>query len=96
MIYGYARISTDGHYIDAHVHQLTNAGCTKDLAEFECDLIWMRTGEGCKQARARGVKMGRKPKLTPHQQREAIKRKDNAEAVREINIHHTTISWPSL
>ena len=66
------------------------------LAEFERDLIRTRTGEGRERAKARGVKMGRKPKLTPHQQREAMKRRDNGEAVREIarsfNVHHATIS----
>ena len=45
---------------------------------------------------ARGVKMGRKPKLTAHQQREAIKRRDRGEPVREIartyNVSHSTIS----
>jgi hypothetical protein len=40
------------------------------LAEFERDLIRARTGEGRERAKARGVKMGRKPKLTPHQQAE--------------------------
>ena len=34
------------------------------LAEFERDLIRARTGEGRERAKARGVKMGRKPKLT--------------------------------
>ena len=34
------------------------------LAEFERDLIRVRTGEGRERAKARGVKMGRKPKLT--------------------------------
>ena len=66
------------------------------LAEFERDLIRVRTGEGRERARARGVRMGRKPKLTPHQQREAMKRRDNGEPVREIarsfNVHHATIS----
>ena len=37
------------------------------LAEFERDLIRTRTGEGRARAKANGVKMGRKPKLTPHQ-----------------------------
>jgi hypothetical protein len=40
--------------------------------------------------------MGRKPKLTPNQQRESLKRHDNGELVREIarsfNVHHATIS----
>src|SRR5271155_526005 len=66
------------------------------LAEFERDLIRARTSEGRERAKARGVKMGRKPKLTPHQQREAMKRRENGEAVREIarsyNVHNSTIS----
>lgn len=66
------------------------------LAEFERDLIRTRTSEGRERAKARGVKMGRKPKLTPHQRQEALRRKDNGEAVREIarsyNVHNSTIS----
>jgi DNA invertase Pin-like site-specific DNA recombinase len=67
------------------------------LAEFERDLIRARTSEGRKRAVAQGVKMGRKPKLTPHQQREAIKRRDRGdETLREIarsyNVHNSTIS----
>jgi DNA invertase Pin-like site-specific DNA recombinase len=66
------------------------------LAEFERELIRARTGEGRERAKARGVKMGRKPKLTAHQQREAIKRRDKGEAVRDIartfNVSHSTIS----
>ena len=66
------------------------------LAEFERDLIRARTGEGRERAKARGVKMGRKPKLTPHQRAEAIKRRDAGEPMRDIgksfNISHSTIS----
>jgi DNA invertase Pin-like site-specific DNA recombinase len=40
------------------------------LAEFERELIRTRTGEGRQLAKARGVIMGRKPKLTGHQRRE--------------------------
>ena len=40
--------------------------------------------------------MGRKPKLTPHQQTEAIKRREAGELIREIartyNVHNSTIS----
>jgi DNA invertase Pin-like site-specific DNA recombinase len=66
------------------------------LAEFERDLIRSRTSEGRARAKARGVKMGRKPKLTAHQRAEAIRRKDNGEPVRDIartyNVHNSTIS----
>jgi DNA invertase Pin-like site-specific DNA recombinase len=177
MIYGYARVSTDGQSVDAQVKQLREAGAEKvfretasgarsdrpglactlasldkgdvlmvtrldrlarstrdflnttatiaskgagfrslgdtwadsttahgrlmmtvlaGLAEFETSLIHARTGEGRERAKARGVKMGRKPKLTPHQQREAIKRRDKGEPMREIartyNVSHSTIS----
>jgi DNA invertase Pin-like site-specific DNA recombinase len=67
------------------------------LAEFERDLIRARTGEGRGRAKARGVKLGRKPKLTPHQIREAIKRREHdGETIRDIartfNVSHSTIS----
>ncbi len=67
------------------------------LAEFERELIRARTGEGREHARARGVKMGRKPKLNPHQIREALKRRDSGkETLREIalsyDVSHQTIS----
>jgi DNA invertase Pin-like site-specific DNA recombinase len=67
------------------------------LAEFERELIRTRTGEGRARAKARGAKLGRKPKLTPHQQREAIKRRDEEnEPVRDIArsyaVSHSTIS----
>src|SRR5271166_5077007 len=67
------------------------------LAEFERDLIRTRTGEGRARAVARGVKMGRPPKLTPHQQREAIKRRDRGEESlveigRSYNVSGATIS----
>src|SRR3974390_3428148 len=53
------------------------------LAEFERDLIRARTSEGRERAVARGVKMGRPPKLTPHQRREA-RRARGTEALAEI------------
>ena len=49
------------------------------LAEFERDLIRARTGEGRARAVARGQKMGRPPKLTTHQRRKAIKRRDTGD-----------------
>lgn len=177
MIYGYARVSTDGQSVDAQVRQLTRAGCgrvfrevasgaktdraqlrrvlgqlaaddvlmvtrldrlarsTRDLlntlaaiadrkadfrslgdtwadtttahgrlmltvlgglAEFERELIRARTSEGRSRAKARGIKMGRPPKLTQHQVKEALRRRDAGEPVREIarsyNVSHSTIS----
>src|SRR5271168_2205039 len=158
--YGYARVSTDGQSVDAHVRQLTKAGCRKvfrevasgaktdraqlrrlldhleardvlmvtrldrlarsardllntlaaitdrkagfrslgaawadtttshgrlmltvlgGLAEFERDLIRARTSEGRARAKANGTHLGRPFKLTPHQQKEAIKRRDRGE-----------------
>src|SRR5450631_564813 len=165
MIYGYARVSTDGQSVDAQVRQLTKAGCKKmfretasgvktervqlrkaleqidagdvlmvtrldrlarstrdllntlgtiadrkagfrsladtwadttsahgrlmltvlgGLAEFERELIRTRTGEGRQRARARGVVMGRRPKLTAHQRREAIARREAGEVLTDI------------
>jgi DNA invertase Pin-like site-specific DNA recombinase len=66
------------------------------LAEFERELIRARTGEGRARAKAAGKSLGRKPKLTPHQKQEAIHRRDQGEAVREIartyNVSPSTIS----
>src|SRR5205823_11599394 len=45
------------------------------LAEFERELIKARTAEGRERAKGRGVRMGRKHKLTPHQRDEVRKRK---------------------
>jgi DNA invertase Pin-like site-specific DNA recombinase len=66
------------------------------LTEFERQSIRARTGEGRARATARGVRMGRKPKLTLTQQREAIERRDRGEPLTEIarsyNVSHSTIS----
>jgi DNA invertase Pin-like site-specific DNA recombinase len=66
------------------------------LAEFERSLILSRTGEGRSRAMARGVRFGRKPKLTPHQIAEALARREAGEGLsaiaRSFNVSHSTIS----
>jgi DNA invertase Pin-like site-specific DNA recombinase len=67
------------------------------LAEFERDLIRARTSEGRARAVANGVKLGRKPTLTPHQRREAINRVNTeketlGEIARSYNVSRWTIS----
>jgi DNA invertase Pin-like site-specific DNA recombinase len=74
------------------------------LAEFERELIKARTGEGRARAKAKGVHMGRPPKLTAHQRREAIERRAAGEPLMDIartfGVSHTTIgrltSVPSM
>jgi DNA invertase Pin-like site-specific DNA recombinase len=66
------------------------------LAEFERHLISTRTGEGRKRAMAKGVVMGRKPKLTHHQRQEAVARREAGESLMDIGrsyaVSHSTIS----
>src|ERR1700676_1407840 len=66
------------------------------LAEFERELIRTRTGEGRERAKARGVVLGRKPKLSPHQRSEALARREAGEVLTDIaptyNVSHSTIS----
>jgi DNA invertase Pin-like site-specific DNA recombinase len=66
------------------------------LAEFERHLILSRTNEGRQRAMAKGIKFGRKPKLTRHQREEAKTRKRNGETLvdiaRSYNVSHMTIS----
>ena len=67
------------------------------LAAFERDLIRLRTGEGRSRAKARGTPMGRPPKLTPQQRREALQalasgQATQADLVRRFNVSQSTIS----
>src|SRR4051794_25152701 len=64
------------------------------LAEFERDLIRTRRP---RPRKARGVKLGRKPKLTLHQKREAIARRERGDETlaaigRSYNVSGWTIS----
>ena len=49
------------------------------FAEFESDLIRMRTREGMAVARAKGKLRGKKPKLSPRQARELRRMYDTGE-----------------
>jgi hypothetical protein len=66
------------------------------LAEFERELIKARTAEGRERAKGRGVRMGRKHKLTPHQMEEVRERKAEGQSVRDLgrsyNVSPNTIS----
>jgi len=66
------------------------------LADVERDLIRTRTAEGRSRAKARGQHMGRPPKLTPQQQKEARRRRAEGATLKELaksyNVGPTTIS----
>lgn len=65
-------------------------------AKLERRRILERTARGRADAKAKGVKFGRKPKLTPHQQREAQDRLAAGETQRSVarsyNVDQSTIS----
>jgi DNA invertase Pin-like site-specific DNA recombinase len=66
------------------------------LADVERDLIRTRTAEGRSRAKAQGKHMGRPPSLTPAQQKEAIRRREQGatldELARSYNVSRATIS----
>jgi len=67
------------------------------LAEFERELIRARTGEGRKRAKARGVRLGRKPTLTPRQRADALQALSigtttQADLARRFAVSKSTIS----
>ena len=65
------------------------------LSEFERELIRACTGEGRERAKRRGVRFGRKPKLTPQQpllRRLAEGEETRAELARRYNVHPSTNS----
>jgi len=65
------------------------------LAEFERSLILARTNEGRQRAMAKGVKFGRKPKLSPFQVQQAKTLvedgKSQTEVGRLLGVSHQTI-----
>lgn len=64
------------------------------LAEFERELIRARTADGRARAKDRGVRVGRKPKLTVHQRKEAIHRCEKGEeSLAEIGRSYNVSGW---
>ena len=65
------------------------------LAEFERSMILARTSEGRNRAKARGVRFGRKPKLSQFQVSEALARREAGGALADIGrsygVSHSTI-----
>jgi DNA invertase Pin-like site-specific DNA recombinase len=65
------------------------------LADVERDLIRTRTAEGRSRAQKRGQHMGRPPKLSPQQQKEARRRRAEgatlAELARSYGVGKSTI-----
>jgi len=65
-------------------------------AKWERGRIAERTAEGRRQAQERGVKFGRRPKLTPHQKKQVLKRIYSGDTQRtialDLNVSQATIS----
>ena len=66
------------------------------LAEFERELIRARTSAGRDRAKTRGVRFGRKPKLTAHQRAHALKMLDAGEpqsaVAKVLGVDQSTVS----
>lgn len=65
------------------------------IAEFERDLIRERTSRGRKEAKKRGIRFGRPPKMTPEQKKLALtllrENKSVAEIARTFRVNRSTI-----
>lgn len=65
-------------------------------AEFERDLMRCPMTAGRARTKTQGMKMGRPPRMTTHQVKEAPRRRDADESMRELtrshNVSHSTIS----
>lgn len=103
MNYRHARTSTYGRSMETQIDPRTCARAAKVFRKtacgtqsdcFECELA--RTGVERAGAVTRGVKMGRRPKLTSRRVNEAFGRKEGGEPMRESarsdNIYNNMIS----
>jgi DNA invertase Pin-like site-specific DNA recombinase len=89
--------STHDHWCDTSTaHGELMVTILASIATFERHLIKARTADGRARAKDRGVRFGRKVKLTRFQIEEALARRRNGERLRDIarslNVSHSTIS----
>jgi DNA invertase Pin-like site-specific DNA recombinase len=70
-------------------------GVLGGLAEFERELIRVRTGQGRRRAVDAGVKLGRRSSLTAYQQKEVLMRRADGETFKDLaksyGVTHPTI-----
>jgi DNA invertase Pin-like site-specific DNA recombinase len=83
-------------WADANLRGVKLLTVLEGIAAFERDVRSARTEAGQARAVARGVKLGRKPKLTPKQEQDALRRRKKGETLATIaesyNVSHSTIS----
>ena len=83
-------------WADTNMRGLRLLTALEGITLFERDVRSARTEAGQARAVARGVKLGRKPKLTPKQEQEALRRRKKGETLATIaesyNVSHSTIS----
>lgn len=83
-------------WADSNARGVKLLSMLEGIAAFERDVRSARTEAGQARAVARGVKLGRKPKLTPKQEQEALRRRKKGETLATIaesyNVSHSTIS----
>jgi len=88
--------SVDEPWADTNLRGVKLLTVLEGIADFERDVRSARTEAGQARAVARGVKLGRKPKLTPKQEQEALRRRRRGETLATIaesyNVSHSTIS----
>jgi len=90
----YAVLNKVEHVDEKVRHLSVHRGHSLDISNGHDALV--RTARGRADAKAKGVRFGRKPKLTPHQQREALERIEAGEIPRSVarsyNVSQATIS----
>ncbi len=83
-------------WADSNARSVRLLTVLEGIADFERDVRSARTEAGQARAVARGVKLGRKPKLTAKQEQEAMRRRKKGETLATIaesyNVSHSTIS----